>query len=124
MDTDTENDARWNERKVLQKSFNSMIVCSICKGYLIEATAITECLHTCMFWLFYDFNEPNKYNDQYFNFLVCKSCLIKHLEDNDTCPTCEIVIHQSYPLNYLRLDRALQNIVYALIPDLQKSMYF
>lgn len=23
------------------------IMCSICKGYLIDATTITECLHTC-----------------------------------------------------------------------------
>jgi hypothetical protein len=26
---------------------NEFITCVICKGYLIDATTITECLHTC-----------------------------------------------------------------------------
>ena len=32
---------------------------------------------------------------------VCRSCLVKYLEENNTCPTCRIVIHQSHPLQYI-----------------------
>jgi ornithine carbamoyltransferase len=53
--------------------------------------------------------------------LVCKSCLVKHLEENNTCPTCNIVIHQSHPLQYISFDRTMQDIVYKLVPELQKS---
>ena len=34
-----------NPREI--KEFNSMLVCRLCKGYIIEATTINECLHTC-----------------------------------------------------------------------------
>ena len=53
--------------------------------------------------------------------LVCKSCLVKHLEDHNTCPDCQIVIHQSHPLNYISYDRTMQDIVYKLVPNLQQS---
>lgn len=56
--------------------------------------------------------------------LVCKSCLVKHLEENNTCPTCEIVIHQSHPLQYISFDRTMQDIVYKLVPNLQQSKLF
>ncbi|KAJ8982815.1 hypothetical protein NQ317_010436 [Molorchus minor] len=62
------------ERKIKLKTLNNHITCKICRGYLIDATTVTECLHT-----------------------FCKSCLVKHLEENNTCPTCNIVIHQSHP---------------------------
>lgn len=84
------------ERRIRLKTLNNHITCKICKGYLIDATTVTECLHT-----------------------FCKSCLVKHLEDNNTCPTCEIVIHQSYPLQYISYDRTMQDIVYKLVPNLQ-----
>uniref|UniRef100_A0A0L8H944 RING-type domain-containing protein n=1 Tax=Octopus bimaculoides TaxID=37653 RepID=A0A0L8H944_OCTBM len=67
------------ERRIRLKSVNVHITCTLCSGYLIDATTITECLHT-----------------------FCKSCLVQYLDDNNTCPTCEIVIHQSHPLNYIR----------------------
>lgn len=35
------------ERKIKLKSINSHITCEICKGYFIDATTVTECLHTC-----------------------------------------------------------------------------
>ena len=34
--------------------------------------------------------------------LVCRSCIVKHLEENTHCPKCEKVIHHSHPMNYLR----------------------
>lgn len=54
---------------------------------------------------------------------VCKSCLVNHLENHNTCPTCDIVIHQSHPLNYVSYDRTMQDIVYKLVPHLQSSKY-
>ena len=37
------------ERKVRLKTVNVHITCFLCKGYLIDATTITECLHTCKY---------------------------------------------------------------------------
>ncbi|XP_020288413.1 polycomb group RING finger protein 3 [Pseudomyrmex gracilis] len=86
------------ERRIKLKTLNSHITCKICRGYLIDATTVTECLHT-----------------------FCKSCLVKHLEEKHTCPTCQIVIHQSHPLQYISFDRTMQDIVYKLVPDLQEN---
>jgi len=83
------------ERKVRLKSVNPFITCYICKGYLVDSTTITECLHT-----------------------FCKSCIVKFLEENNTCPKCNTEIHQSYPLNYISFDRTMQDIVYKLVPNL------
>ena len=33
---------------------------------------------------------------------VCKSCLVRYLEEHNTCPKCGILIHQSHPMNYIR----------------------
>ncbi|XP_046543363.1 polycomb group RING finger protein 3-like [Haliotis rubra] len=86
------------EKKIRLKTVNEHITCSLCTGYLIDATTITECLHT-----------------------FCKSCLVRYLEENNTCPDCRLVIHQSYPLNYISFDRTMQDIVYKLVPNLQEK---
>jgi len=90
------------ERKIKMCDINEMITCKICSGYLIDATTIVECLHT-----------------------FCKSCIVKHLnsEDNNTCPQCDDVIHQSHPLNYIKFDRTMQDIVYKLVPHLESNEY-
>ncbi|KAI8777386.1 polycomb group RING finger protein 3 [Biomphalaria glabrata] len=88
------------ERKVRLKTVNPFITCYICKGYLIDSTTITECLHT-----------------------FCKSCIVKYLEEKNTCPKCHIEIHQSYPLNYISFDRTMQDIVYKLVPNLQEKEF-
>ncbi|OUC49855.1 zinc finger, C3HC4 type [Trichinella nativa] len=87
-------------RKVLLRSLNPYITCYVCKGYLIDATTVTECLHA-----------------------FCKTCLLNHLSTNVTCPKCEIVIHQSHPTNYIMPDRSLQDIVYKLVPNLFRSEF-
>lgn len=46
---------------------------------------------------------------------------MKYLEENNTCPTCRIVIHQSHPLQYIGHDRTMQDIVYKLVPGLQEA---
>jgi len=90
------------ERKIKMCDINEMITCKICSGYLVDATTIVECLHT-----------------------FCKSCIVKHLnsEDNNTCPQCDEVIHTSHPLNYIKFDRTMQDIVYKLVPGLEKNEY-
>lgn len=37
------------ERRIKLKTLNSHITCKICRGYLIDATTVTECLHTCKY---------------------------------------------------------------------------
>jgi len=29
---------------------NEHLLCALCSGYLVDATAIIECLHTCEYW--------------------------------------------------------------------------
>ncbi|XP_006815559.1 polycomb group RING finger protein 3-like [Saccoglossus kowalevskii] len=84
------------ERQIRLVEVNAHITCRICHGYFIDATTITECLHT-----------------------FCKSCIVRYLEEHNTCPTCGIVIHQSHPLHYIGHDRTMQDIVYKLVPKLQ-----
>ena len=81
------------DRKCKLRTLNEMITCKICHGYLVDATTVTECLHT-----------------------FCKSCIVKHLEDSNVCPECEDVIHQSHPLDYIAYDRTLQDLVYKIVP--------
>lgn len=85
-------------KKVKLSDLKEHISCYLCKGYLIEATTIIECLHT-----------------------FCKNCIVKYLNDsNNTCPKCDNVIHQSHPLNYISFDRTMQDIVYKLVPNLER----
>ena len=35
------------KQRVKLTDVNEFITCVLCKGYLIDATRITECLHTC-----------------------------------------------------------------------------
>lgn len=76
-------------------SINPHIVCSLCAGYFIDATTITECLHT-----------------------FCKSCIVKCLQINKCCPQCNLKIHETSPLISLRPDRTMQDIVYKIVPNL------
>jgi len=85
-------------KKVKLSDLREHISCFLCKGYLIEATTIIECLHT-----------------------FCKACIVKYLNDNNiTCPKCDNIIHQSHPLQYISFDRTMQDIVYKLVPNLER----
>ena len=35
--------------RIKLRTLNSHIICKICAGYLIDATTVTECLHTCTY---------------------------------------------------------------------------
>ena len=85
------------ERLINLSELTPYILCSICKGYLIDATTITECLHT-----------------------FCKSCIVRHFYYSNRCPKCNIVVHQTQPLYNIRLDRQLQDIVYKLVINLEE----
>ncbi|KAM9477739.1 polycomb group RING finger protein 6 [Clarias gariepinus] len=73
------------------------IRCALCNGFFIDATTITECLHT-----------------------FCKSCIVKHFFSSNRCPNCAIIVHQTQPLYNLRPDRQLQDIVYRTVPYLEE----
>lgn len=88
------------ERKIKLQELNSLITCELCRGYLIKPTTITECLHT-----------------------FCRSCIVKHLQDKDDnlCPICAILIHETNPFEMLRSDQTLEDVIYKLIPSLQEN---
>ncbi|XP_059613184.1 protein suppressor 2 of zeste [Phlebotomus argentipes] len=77
------------------RDFNGLITCSVCQGYIIEATTITECLHT-----------------------FCRSCILKHLEKSNLCPTCFL---KPVTVASLRPDRILKTLIYKLVPGLYQS---
>ncbi|XP_044071355.1 polycomb group RING finger protein 6 isoform X2 [Siniperca chuatsi] len=91
-DSDSED-----EPKLPLNQFYPYIRCALCCGFLIDATTITECLHT-----------------------FCKSCIVKHFFYSNRCPTCSIVVHQTQPLYNIRPDRQLQDIVYKMVPFLEE----
>ncbi|XP_055469725.1 polycomb group RING finger protein 5 isoform X2 [Psammomys obesus] len=87
------------QRKHLVKDFNPYITCSICKGYLIKPTTVTECLHT-----------------------FCKTCIVQHFEDSNDCPRCGNQVHETNPLEMLRLDNTLEEIIFKLVPGLREQL--
>jgi hypothetical protein len=41
--------AAYVPNKILLKTVNPHITCNLCRGYLIDATTIVECLHSCKY---------------------------------------------------------------------------
>lgn len=75
-------------------SLNDLFQCSICYGYIIDATTITECLHS-----------------------FCKSCIYHYIESiNQRCPTCDQSLEDID--NCIAPDPSLQRLIYQLIPNL------
>ncbi|KAM4030499.1 polycomb group RING finger protein 6 [Anomaloglossus baeobatrachus] len=85
------------EHMIHLADLNPYILCSLCQGYFIDATTITECLHT-----------------------FCKSCIVRHFYYSNRCPKCNVVVHQTQPLYNIRLDRQLQDIVFKLVVNLEE----
>ncbi|XP_033835618.1 polycomb group RING finger protein 6 [Periophthalmus magnuspinnatus] len=86
-----------DEETLPLNQFYPYIRCGLCCGFLIDATTITECLHT-----------------------FCKSCIVKHFFYSNRCPTCTVVVHQTQPHYNIRPDRQLQDIVYKMVPFLEE----
>ncbi|XP_050300205.1 polycomb group protein Psc-like [Anthonomus grandis grandis] len=81
------------QEKIKLTEINEYLTCYLCKGYLVDATTISECLHS-----------------------FCRSCIIRFLQDNSYCPVCELIINKAKP--NLKTDKTLQDIVYKLVPEL------
>ncbi|XP_071454445.1 polycomb group protein Psc-like [Hetaerina americana] len=77
---------------------NPNLICVLCGGYFIDATTIVECLHS-----------------------FCKTCIVRYLETSKYCPICDVQVHKTKPLQNIRADHTLQNIVYKLVPGLYQN---
>lgn len=89
------------EKTVMFKiaDLNQYLTCGLCKGYLYEASTITECMHT-----------------------FCKNCIVRHcMEVSLHCPVCNILIHPTDPFVHIRLDRMIQDIVYKIMPNIEET---
>jgi len=86
------------QRHISLGDINSYLICTLCSGYLVDATTLVECLHS-----------------------FCRSCLLKYLEISFNCPKCNTEIHKTKPLEYIRSDPSLQEIAYKLVPDLYSN---
>nr|XP_023023446.1 uncharacterized protein LOC111511646 [Leptinotarsa decemlineata] len=81
--------------KILVKDLNSVITCRLCEGYLIDATALTECVH-----------------------VFCRACILRYFENNKTgCPTCN-TIYKKKSQTCFKSDPQTQSLVYKLVPAL------
>ncbi|XP_015181129.1 PREDICTED: probable WRKY transcription factor protein 1 [Polistes dominula] len=82
------------EKKPLVKDLNEHIVCPLCRGYLVDATTLTECLHS-----------------------FCRGCIVRRLSSGARlCPVCNE--SASPPL---LPDARLQRLVYLVVPGLYRS---
>ncbi|KAK1333631.1 hypothetical protein QTO34_006016 [Cnephaeus nilssonii] len=54
-------------------------------------------------------------------FLVCKTCIVQHFEDSNDCPRCGNQVHETNPLEMLRLDNTLEEIIFKLVPGLREQ---
>ncbi|KAK2583333.1 hypothetical protein KPH14_009334 [Odynerus spinipes] len=82
------------KEKPLVKDLNEHIVCPLCRGYLVDATTLTECLHS-----------------------FCRGCIVRRLSSGARlCPVCNV--SASPPL---LPDPRLQRLVYLVVPGLFRS---
>ncbi|XP_071492882.1 uncharacterized protein [Diadema antillarum] len=78
---------------------NRHLTCTLCKGYLVDATTIIECLHS-----------------------FCRSCIVRYFHiGSKQCPVCDTQVHKTRPLLNIRSDKTLQNLVYKLVPSMFKG---
>ena len=101
------------------------ISCPICKGFLIDTITLTRCAHFCEFWLLFFAKLINiivhssliyKVQKVIINGIsVCRSCLLRHLQQKKNCPTCheELIDLQSA----FHPDHTLQDFVYKYAPS-------
>ncbi|KAL5006855.1 hypothetical protein ScPMuIL_015661, partial [Solemya velum] len=85
-------------KRLKMTEVNSHLTCVLCGGYLIDATTIVECLHS-----------------------FCKTCIVRYLESSKFCPICDVMVHKKRPLQRIRSDPTLQDIVYKIVPGLFKE---
>ncbi|XP_026293812.1 polycomb group protein Psc-like [Frankliniella occidentalis] len=76
-------------------TLNEHLVCTLCKGYLVDATTIVECLHS-----------------------FCRSCIVQYVQAKHSCPRCEAQLDSGDRLKSLKPDKTLQDIIFKLVPNL------
>ncbi|XP_075165571.1 suppressor of zeste 2 [Haematobia irritans] len=76
-------------------AFNDLFKCQLCQGYLINPTTIDACMHT-----------------------YCRSCIVKHLMEDEYCPQCKGNGGKALSLSNLKPDSVLRSIIYKLVPGL------
>ncbi|RXM28725.1 Polycomb group RING finger protein 3 [Acipenser ruthenus] len=111
-------------RKIKLWDINAHITCRLCEGYLIDATTVTECLHTCYI-------------------LAVKTTVASNAKTVSSTAKCNVFAtteHTSYLQSQERYnlrcaryldfvtptvqphhDRTMQDIVYKLVPGLQDA---
>ncbi|XP_025095089.1 polycomb complex protein BMI-1-A-like [Pomacea canaliculata] len=85
-------------KRIKITDLNPNLICVLCGGYFIDATTLTECLHS-----------------------FCKKCIVKYLETSKQCPVCDVLVHKTRPHLHIRSDKTLQDLVYKLVPGLYKN---
>ncbi|XP_014470715.1 PREDICTED: polycomb group protein Psc-like isoform X2 [Dinoponera quadriceps] len=79
--------------KPLVKDLNEHIMCPLCRGYLIDATTLAECLHS-----------------------FCRGCIVRLSNGARVCPVCGV--RTTPPL---LPDTRLQRLVYLVVPGLFRA---
>ncbi|KAG9511297.1 Bromo adjacent-likey domain-containing 1 protein [Fragariocoptes setiger] len=89
-------------RRVSLRHISNHLRCPICRGYLIDAVALNDCMDA-----------------------FCKSCIVKHFTSDASpgvvhkCPKCKRPIeNHSSPLDSIRDDPTMKSIVYKSVPGL------
>uniref|UniRef100_A0A914UUS2 RING-type domain-containing protein n=1 Tax=Plectus sambesii TaxID=2011161 RepID=A0A914UUS2_9BILA len=77
---------------------NAHLLCPLCKGYFIDASTLSDCLHS-----------------------FCRSCLLRHLAKDRRCPKCGIEVKLYDTTTPFHSDNALQDLVYKLLPSVYKD---
>ncbi|KAF5300722.1 hypothetical protein FQR65_LT09118 [Abscondita terminalis] len=86
---------RMTARQILLKDLNQFLTCTLCRGYLIDATALVDCLH-----------------------VFCRACILRYFENFKLgCPTCNVV-YKKKNNSCFRSDPIIQALVYKLVPAL------
>ncbi|KAG8523614.1 Polycomb group RING finger protein 5, partial [Galemys pyrenaicus] len=49
------------------------------------------------------------------------TCIVQHFEDSNDCPRCGNQVHETNPLEMLRLDNTLEEIIFKLVPGLREQ---
>ncbi|XP_063683701.1 polycomb group RING finger protein 6-like [Bolinopsis microptera] len=80
------------------RDLNDYITCSLCKGYMVNATAISECMHT-----------------------FCKGCIVKEFIKNSSCPQCGISVNPTEPTKTLKSDNQLQDLINKVVPGFAET---
>lgn len=86
---------RMTARQILLKELNPFLTCTLCRGYLIDATSLVDCLH-----------------------VFCRACILRYFENFKLgCPTCNVV-YKKKNNSCFRPDPIVQSLVYKLVPGL------